>query len=419
MDGSGQVKGGRARVMLKWERNNEYAAVPGQIPVWLDRRERDVSTLSDRPSSPSSLATSLPTELCSSSSCAQLRMSISLAIFVFEAIIYNVVFLGKILPVLGMEVLVPPYFMIFNTFLSLTLWSFLQAHLREPGVVPQRWLNFALSAGKSLPIEVARAEWQPGLATLCMKCRVPRPERAHHCHICDKCVLRMDHHCPWINNCVGFHNYKFFLLLVIYSGVTLFFTLVTSFPAFVRCLDGLLWEQLGAMWEVRLELYVVITFCIFEILAVVVALMVGVLLYAHLPLASLNITTIEDNFTNMANPYDQGSAMANLVQVLGSFGPDWFVPVSPWRPLSDGITFARSPDDDAQSDGPDRLPCPIGSEECEVEKMWGIQYHVQPDMEKLQANSVFSIGAFADLRRWLRGDWERLESQRTEGTQVR
>lgn len=31
--------------------------------------------------------------------------------------------------------------------------------------------------------------------SICKKCLTPKPTRTHHCSICNKCVLKMDHHC--------------------------------------------------------------------------------------------------------------------------------------------------------------------------------------------------------------------------------
>lgn len=45
----------------------------------------------------------------------------------------------------------------------------------------------------------------------CDRCQLVKPDRAHHCSVCGVCVLKFDHHCPWINNCVNFSNYKFFV----------------------------------------------------------------------------------------------------------------------------------------------------------------------------------------------------------------
>jgi hypothetical protein len=86
----------------------------------------------------------------------------------------------------------------------------------------------------------------------------------------------------------------------------------------------------------------VFSFMVFGVLALFAAVLLYLMLGGHLPLATHNLTTTEANYDNSANPFDHGGTIKNLEQVMGVIGVDWLLPIKPWRPVTDGVSFARS-----------------------------------------------------------------------------
>lgn len=57
----------------------------------------------------------------------------------------------------------------------------------------------------------------PGVTyKFCKTCRCIKPPRAHHDSVTGKCIFEMDHYCPWMNNCIGLYNYRFFVMFMSY-----------------------------------------------------------------------------------------------------------------------------------------------------------------------------------------------------------
>lgn len=98
----------------------------------------------------------------------------------------------------------------------------------------------------------------------CRTCQLLKPARSKHCSICKHCISRLDHHCIFINNCVGYGNQHWFLLLLFSTGVMITYggyvgisllssAILKRIPSWRILGIGFSWAQYFQIWAWALQ----------------------------------------------------------------------------------------------------------------------------------------------------------------------
>lgn len=103
-----------------------------------------------------------------------------------------------------------------------TLITLCLAGFTDPGIIPRREKEKEEKEEHLLFQEITLKGHTWSLK-YCETCHIYRPPRCSHCSYCNNCVDHFDHHCPWIGNCVGRRNYKWFVYFVLSTNWNLFY----------------------------------------------------------------------------------------------------------------------------------------------------------------------------------------------------
>ena len=144
---------------------------------------------------------------------------------------------------------------------------------------------------------------------ICLTCNVVKPFRSHHCSDCDNCIIRFDHHCPWIGGCVGIRNYIYFFIFLCILNLKDIFIGIFCIIHIIYIYKEVPNEEKVKNWVASHLVELIPTLLTIIFIGCTMSFTFGLWIY-HLKLIIKNLTTKDEIkkliFEKIGNPYDKG-----------------------------------------------------------------------------------------------------------------